>query len=303
MLIIQISPFILFIFKNKTYTTSLNEIKYSIKKYKKFPIFIMTSDFVYRLSSSAIMIMLIYFFSEDVAGHYGMAIMMTSIPTILIGTAIGEVFYSKAATEYGKKKSNQTYLNLITKLVRMSVFVFFLIGIISTELFSFIFGDAWIEAGRYTTLLCFRIFISFITAPIANIVKIIDKQEYALIVEIIVLIFSIISIYIGAIYNNIYLAVGLLSILIGAVTLLYALLIFKFVLINPLSVVKIILKEIIYALPFIVPIFLAKYFLFSKSLLILLVALFSLIIHYIFIFYRDEELKSICFQLFYKFSR
>tara|TARA_Y100001958_G_C21243383_1_gene572162 strand:+ start:3013 stop:4443 length:1431 start_codon:yes stop_codon:yes gene_type:complete len=300
MTIIQSKPFILFITNNDDYSFSIVRVIKCAKKYKKFPIFIMSSDMAYRLSSSLIIILLVYFFSENVAGNYGMAIAMTSIPTILIGSSIAEVFYAKVANEQKKVNLEKIYITIFTKLVRLSGLVFFILSVISQEIYIIVFGDAWIEAGKYTTFLSFQIFVAFITAPINNLIKIIDKQQYSLIFQFAILIFSVASIIAGGLLSSSTVSISLLSFSTGILTLLFALIVFKLVFISPIYILKILLKEIIYFIPFMIPVLVSKFLLDISNMSIILISMTIVFIYYIYLFKKDDDLMQIINQFLNK---
>ncbi len=279
--------------KNKLFIPNFKEIIIVLKKYKKFPIFILSSDLVFRSTSSIIFILLVYYFSESDAGHYGMAMMLSAAPAILIGTAIGEVFYQKAAAEIENQNRQRVYVQLFNKLFKLSLFSFIVLGIASEQIFIIFLGQEWQKAGTFTSILCFQMFIAFIMTPIINLAKIYNKQEYVLLEQFLILIFSTVSIYAGAFFNNVVIAIILLSVTTGLINLFIGLAIFRVVDIPYNQIFGIVIKYILYSLPLSSLLFLSiNYFHFS-NVGILLIALFALSIHYSFVLFTDSDLLKI----------
>lgn len=282
-----------FFSKKTLFFSRYKEVISTLKKYKKFPLFIMSSDLVYRITSAVIFILLVSYFSETVAGYYGMAIMITAVPSILIGTSIGEVFYQKAATEKNAENSNEIYIQLFSKLVKISIFPFIILAIISNELFIIFLGAEWQQAGIYTQILCFQMFIAFIMSPILSLAKVYNKQEYSLIEQILILIMSLAAIIIGGTLNNINIAIALLSLLTGCVTLFFGLLIFYVTNVSSKKIIGIMMKYTFYCVPLVLPLVIVKSFYSSSNIGILIVGFFCFVIHYAILLKTDKDLSSL----------
>ena len=288
MTLVQITPFI----KKKIAFPQFDQIRSQLIIYKKFPLYIMGSDMLFRATSTVIFILFVIYFSEAEAGYYGMAMMIAGVPTVLIGTAIGEVFYQKAAAEKRNKNNKLVYVELFKKLYKLSFFSFAVLALLSNELFSIFLGQEWEQAGNFTRILCFQMFISFIMIPIINLAKIYNKQEYTFIEQLLVLITSSLAIYIGGILNNIYIALLLLSLSTGFINLFFGLLIFQYLGISFRKILAIIIKYTFYSLPLSFLIFIIKYNYDTSKIEILTIAAFCIVIHYSFVLFTDNELSN-----------
>ena len=288
MLVIQSFPFLI-TWRKRNIIFSFNKIIISLKKYMNFPIYIMTSDVIYRLSNSIVIILLVSYFTQSSAGNYGMAIMLTSLPAIMLGSSISEVFYQKAASEKETVNARGLYLIMYEKLVSLSVFFFLSLAIISNELCPLILGENWSDVGIFVQLLCFQVFIEFIMFPIMNVVKILDKHQYSLFYQILILCFSVIAIIIGKNYESVYLSILFLSIFKGLITFIYGTLIFKETGISQFQILLILIKDLIYCFPFILPVILVKYFLKVNHISLMALLLMSGILYYFFLIKKDKD--------------
>jgi O-antigen/teichoic acid export membrane protein len=156
-----------------------------------------------------------------------MAIMLAGIPTILIGSAIGEVFYQKAAEGFGKENKINFYEKLFSYLIKLSLLPFIILAIIAPELFSIILGENWGDAGIFVQLLSFQMFIAFIITPIISLSKIYNKQEYALISQILILVTSLCAIAFGGYIDNVYWGIFIMSIFTGLINFIFGVKILK----------------------------------------------------------------------------
>jgi len=173
------------------------------KKYKEFPLLSMPSALLDTVSFNSIIFLLSYFFPESVTGAFSFSMRILSIPSIVIGTAMGQVFFQKISEAFNNKGK-------ILPLILRSWKVLFLIGIIPTvvvfffgeELFTFVFGKNWAQAGIISRYLCFLTLISFISSPTSSAMLVLRKQKAILILNIIAFIYRPLSLLWGYWTNN-----------------------------------------------------------------------------------------------------
>ena len=157
-------------------------------------------------------LMLSSFFSTAIVGHYALGLAVTQGPLGIISGALLQVFYQKACDEKNAKGNNG-------ELVEKMMDALFFIGLLPTmvfsmvgeEVFTVIFGGRWFEAGRYAQILAPWLFFWFVSSPLSTLFSVYERQGAALSVHSLILVTRIISLYIGGLYQNIYLALGLFS--------------------------------------------------------------------------------------------
>jgi len=182
-----------------------------IKRYRKFPMYNLWTDLVSRLASLMIVFLFSFYFSKSAIGYYGLGVAVLSMPATFIGSAIGDVFYQKVAAASDIDSKASLVGILFEQMTRMSMLPFLLLAIIGDSIFAFVFGANWSDAGVYSQILSFKIFISFIMGPALVLVNVLEKQEFGLVLHIAIAITSLISLAIGGIFQNIYLALSLSS--------------------------------------------------------------------------------------------
>ena len=99
------------------------------------------------------------------------------------------------------------------------------IAIWGESIFHFVFGSSWGEAGIYAAILSPWLFIGFINPPSMINFYILKLNHIQLIMQVFLLIFRILAIYIGyAIYSNVYYSIALFSlagVIINLVMIVY----------------------------------------------------------------------------------
>jgi O-antigen/teichoic acid export membrane protein len=176
---------ILYLIKSKSSTKvkfEFNKLKIIAlaKKYKKFPLINSFHAFVDILKDNLANIYVSIKYSSAVLGFYYFVLRIMQLPSIMIGLAVSQVFYKKASNIYAETKDIQEeVIKLIKTLAAIAIIPSIIIFFYSQEIFSFVFGKEWLEAGRYAKALVPYIFFHFIASPIAMIPLITNRQGTA----------------------------------------------------------------------------------------------------------------------------
>jgi len=182
-------------------------------RYKKFPLIDAWGGLLNSISWQLPALMLSSFFSVSIVGFYALGLTVVKTPLGFISSAISQVFYQKACEEKNVKgKNGEIVESLMDKLMFIGIMPTVMLAMVGEELFTVMFGERWFEAGRYTQILAPWVFFWFISSPLSSLFAVYERQGAALSVHSVIFVTRVISLYIGGIYNNIYLALGLFSI-------------------------------------------------------------------------------------------
>ena len=147
------------------------------KKHKKFPIFSTWTGLLNAISVQLPTIILGLYFSTTVVGYYSIGKRLISLPMMLLGSSIRQVFFPTAAKEYNETGTLSTVVsNIFRKLVQIGVFPIVALGLLGGPLFGFVFGEKWIEAGVYAQILSAWTLIVFISAPLSSTFSVLQRQ-------------------------------------------------------------------------------------------------------------------------------
>jgi lipopolysaccharide exporter len=188
------------------------QIKEVAVRYKDFPKYNAWTSLLNTVSRQSPVILLGYFFTKEIVGFYSLGMQVLNLPMVFIGNAIGHVFFQRAAHLKHGGNLKEFYINIFKQLMSFGIFPFIILFFFGKNLFSFIFGSQWIEAGRYIQYLSLWIFLMFLTTPVNNLFSIFEKQNINLYRNIVFIILRIISLVIGGIFQNPLLAIILYSI-------------------------------------------------------------------------------------------
>lgn len=169
------------ILKSKYYI-SLNDLKpklLPIKLFKKI-LFIQRHNIIqgYIDLFQIYTFTLIFSNQMSVIGYYFLCIRVLQLPLRLIFGPISNVFFR---TLFDKKLHSESmkgfYLKVLFMCIALLVPIVLVIELYSNELFQFVFGDEWLEAGKYAKILIFWIGLDVIKTPMIQVFYLFKKQN------------------------------------------------------------------------------------------------------------------------------
>ncbi|MBU0698529.1 MAG: oligosaccharide flippase family protein [Proteobacteria bacterium] len=253
-------------------------------RFRKFPIIDTWGGLLNAISWQLPALMLASFFSLSVVGFYAFGLTVLQVPLSIIYGALAQVFYQRACEEKNVKGANGELVeNLMDKLMFIGILPTMVLTMVSEELFAVVFGGRWVEAGRYAQILAPWIFFWFISSPLSTLFLVYERQGAALSVNSIIFITRVISLYIGGIYHNIDLALGLFSVTGIAAYAFYAAWNIRLAQANGKRILFNFFKHSLNSLPVLLCLFLVKYTFQFSPIVILSSALF-IVTFYFFIF-------------------
>ena len=174
----------------------------TFRQYSNFPKFDVWSALINQISWQVPVLLLSSFFSTTIVGYYSLGMMMVTLPMSLIGGAIAQVFFQRAAIAQHEGSLSLIFEDAYSFLIKISLFPLLLLTFIGQDLFILIFGPSWGEAGFYIQILSVWAVFFFISSPISAILSIAGKQKTGLVLSTINLITRFVSISLGGILGS-----------------------------------------------------------------------------------------------------
>jgi O-antigen/teichoic acid export membrane protein len=159
-----------------------------VKRYKNFPIYSLPSDFINNLSNQLPVLMLANIAGLQAIGYYNLCYRVLGLPSQIISTSVGEVFRQRATEDYFSKGScRPIFLKVFKTLLLLSLAPFIILIAFGPELFAFVFGSTWKEAGAMAQIIGLLFVFKFIVSPLTYVINIANKQWISLIVDVLLL--------------------------------------------------------------------------------------------------------------------
>ncbi|WP_339136801.1 lipopolysaccharide biosynthesis protein [Kerstersia gyiorum] len=188
-------------------------------KYSDFPKYRAPQILFNAATLSLPALMLGMFFSAAAVGFYSLARTVLGLPISLVGQAVQDVIYPYFNDFNGKSNSNgffKAYCYSVLGLALIGGVGFLPIVFWGQELFGFVFGVEWAEAGVYAAVLVPWLWLMLATRPSIAALPVLHLQKWFLWFDVAGTLFKVIGLFFGFFFfNSALLAVGLFS-LIGA---------------------------------------------------------------------------------------
>lgn len=182
-----------------------------IKRYRKFPLYDTWSALLNTTSWQLPALLLASFFSSTVVGYYALGYRILQLPMSFIGAAIGQVFFQRASEAHLQGKLNVVVESAFQRLVMIGLFPMLVLTFVGQDLFAFVFGADWAEAGVYAQILSVWAFFWFISSPLSTVFTTLEKQEYLFKWNLVNFSTRFISLWIGGILQDARIAIFLFA--------------------------------------------------------------------------------------------
>ena len=186
-------------------------IKRAVNRYRRFPLFTTWSGLFNVAGHKLPPLLFASLFGVAAAGLYALSHRILSIPASLVGSAIAKVFLSLGAEAHRGQRLSSMYQTVQEKLIQIGLPPMFILIVTGPDLFAFLFGEEWREAGVIAQWLSISMFASFLVSPLSMIFTILEKQSVGLLLQVILFLSRLVGIGIGVWYDSIMLSVAMFS--------------------------------------------------------------------------------------------
>ena len=193
---------------------SFRNLLYTAKIHNTAPRFIFPTAFTDVLTSQLPFILITQWYAAESAGYFRMAYSLLAIPGALVGGAIAQVFYQRYAAAWPDALAAKALLFKTWKvLTLLGIFPLLIILIFGKEIFSLVLGAQWSEAGMMASVLSPMVFFSLVHSPTSTTMITMGLERQVLYLSLAVLIYRPAALYVGFLYENIYLGLFLFVVL------------------------------------------------------------------------------------------
>lgn len=174
----------------------------SAHRFRRFPLFASWASVLNTLSAQIPPLFLSSYFGTTTAGLYALTGQVLWAPMRLVGTAIGQVFFSSASEARANGTTPQITLLVFRKLLSVVLPIVLVLACAAPELFAVAFGAKWRTSGEYAQWLCPWLFCVFIASPLSSLVFVMEQQRGELIFQVCLLIGRVSALYAGGLSGS-----------------------------------------------------------------------------------------------------
>ena len=140
---------------------------------------LVASHVLVTISSAAPIFFISAHYGTEILGQFSMVMATVFLPSGLIGAAIGQVFYQRAASHSDQPVILRSlWAVTVRKLVLFGAPIYLLAGFMSPWIYPFVLGGQWHDAGLYAQFLVVGAFSAFISTPLDRISLVLRKNYY-----------------------------------------------------------------------------------------------------------------------------
>ncbi len=153
-------------------------IKKLMYKYRHFPIYSNFSKSGGAIKETTVKYVISNFFGASILGAYSFTYGILMKPLSLIGNSVSHVYFQKISELYKQKKDIwPIQRKIILNLTVIGILALLPVYFFGEELFRFVFGEKWVEAGTFASLMTPWLFAIFISSPLLSLQYVLNKQK------------------------------------------------------------------------------------------------------------------------------
>lgn len=186
------------------------------KAHWEFAFYRAPTDVINAAAQSVPVVLLASMFSPSAAGFYVLARSVINVPVNVIGSAIGNILYSRfVEIDHLDGEISNTVLKVAVVLIIFPGIPIVAVSQFYPHIFIHVFGVEWVEAGHYAKWMTLWVVSMIVNIPFVRSLPVIRKQNVHFFMNIIMLILGAASIVIGRyVYNSDGYSVALYSVII-----------------------------------------------------------------------------------------
>lgn len=154
---------------------SLKICKENIKKYKAMPLYSTPGAFADNLSTQLPVFTITYIFGTYITGIFGLTFRILNMPAALVSQAISQVVYKRVVDQDHSQDQKhllafifKIFFSLLALVLPFAIVIWFF----GEEIFSFLFGEEWRQAGSMASILIIAIVFRFAISPLSTVLAI-----------------------------------------------------------------------------------------------------------------------------------
>ena len=152
---------------------------------------------VNTISNEMPIFLLTIFHTPEKIGFYAVAFRLLRAPFSVLGSSFSEAYFQKGSEIYNDSKTELTpfFLSTIKKLIVIGLVPCLVVVFFANRLVELYLGAKWIQVAQIMQILTIWLFFEFIYNPISTSFLITNRLEILFVLNILLLIFRTISMY------------------------------------------------------------------------------------------------------------
>ena len=149
------------------------------KTYRRLASSLVVSHMLTTCASAIPLIAMVRLYGAEVLGQFALVMSTVFLPSGILGAAIGQVYYQRAAEMWSHSSDFSRLFNQTAgKLIVIGVPVYGLAAVLSPFIYPLVFGAIWRQAGEFAVWMSIAAFCSFVSSPLDRTCLIVGAWWY-----------------------------------------------------------------------------------------------------------------------------
>lgn len=178
-------------------------------RFRRFPQFSVPAALLNTGALHLPALLLFFYFTADVVGFYSQAYGLLAVPIGLLGSAVTQVYFVRSAKAQREGTLGAATGAVYSRLLLLGAFPVLAMSLIGPEVFGFVLGEAFREAGEYARLLAPWLLVLFISSPLTRLYDVLERQRAFLAYNTINFTVRLVALLVGGSLGDARLAIGI----------------------------------------------------------------------------------------------
>uniref|UniRef100_A0A486XV20 O-antigen flippase Wzx n=1 Tax=Rheinheimera sp. BAL341 TaxID=1708203 RepID=A0A486XV20_9GAMM len=189
------------------------KLRRTLVRYRAFALYQTPQALLNAAAQSAPVLVLAATFGSAAAGFYTLAKAILALPAMLLGRAVGDVFYPHFTQAYQQQKP---LVSIIAKaslsLAALGLIPFSVFIVAGPWLFDWVFGSQWQASGDYARWMALWLYFAFVNTPAVKAVMVLKVQHWAIALNVFTLSLRLLALWwVGHLTNDPVLAISVFA--------------------------------------------------------------------------------------------
>jgi O-antigen/teichoic acid export membrane protein len=190
-----------------------NQLWKTSLEYKEFPTTMLLAALLNIVSLQIPLLLLPRLFGLGSVGRFFIAYRILTLPISMVAMAVSQVFFSEISTSKDEGHTKMITLGLAMLIFALGFPVYVGLIIVGPSSFSFVFGEAWFDAGIYAQLLAPMLLFRLVANCLSSLLTVGRRFREALFFTVAELIAVLVALWLGAVWNSMMVFVSIFAIL------------------------------------------------------------------------------------------
>ncbi|PND37790.1 polysaccharide biosynthesis protein [Paucibacter aquatile] len=156
------------------------ELRAMARRHREFPLLNTPHAFAGALQDSLALFLLVWWLGDASAGFWALALRYLKAPAGLVGSALSQPLYTRLVALQTVEQARQLVQRLLLLLLALGLSLAVLLMVWGPDLFVWLFGERWREAGQLARALAPYIALHFVASPLSVATLAWGQQAWAL---------------------------------------------------------------------------------------------------------------------------